>query len=72
MTQKRRDPQATRENLERIARSLDQPVSAFFDETGSTTREAETLALVKAFERILDHQARTRCLAFIIAEAKHN
>ena len=72
MTQKRRDPQATRENLERIARSLDQPVSVFFDETVSTTREAETLALVKAFERITDHQARTRCIAFILAEAEHN
>ena len=47
-------------------------MSTFFDETGSTTREAETLALVKAFERITDPQARTRCIAFIIAEAEHN
>jgi hypothetical protein len=60
MTHPRGDPTLLRESLERIARALDQPVSALYDADVQTAHEAETLALVKAFERIPDSQARAR------------
>lgn len=69
MTETPRDLTAIRESLERIARSLGQPVSAFFDEQGTPTRDAETLVLLKAFDLISDRQARARCIAFVDAEA---
>lgn len=69
MTKQPRTANAARESLERIARALDRPVSALFDANDSPTRETETLALVKAFERIADSQARARCIAFVAAEA---
>ena len=59
-----------RDNLERIARSLNQPVSALFDEGGSALRETETLALVRAFDLLTDRQARARCIAFVSAEVE--
>ena len=64
-----RDSIIVRESLERIARSLDQPVSAFFEGGGSAKRETETLALVRAFDLITDREVRARCIAFISAEA---
>ena len=60
---------ATRESLERIAHPLDKSVLALFSIEGESTREDETLALVKAFERITHKQARARCLAFVYAQA---
>ena len=75
MTQKRCDPTALRESLGRIAHALDRPVSALYDAGGEPTREAETLALVAAFDRITDSQVRAKCLAFINGEAaweEHN
>ena len=33
-------------------------------------REVETLALIRAFERITDRQARARCIAFVNAQAE--
>ena len=70
MTQKRCDPTTLRESLGRIARALDRPVSALYDAGVEPTREAETLALVKAFDLITDRQARARCIAFLNAEAE--
>ena len=69
MPKQHRSASVARESLERIARSLDRSLSSFFDARGEMTREAETLALVTAFERIADSQARARCLAFVTAEA---
>ena len=70
MSKAPRDLITVRESLERIARSLGQPVTALFDGDGSAMRELETLTLVRAFKRITDRQARARCLAFVISEAE--
>ena len=64
------EPTIMRERLERVARSLDRPVSAFFDADVATTREAETLALVRVFDLIADQQTRARCIAFVSAQAE--
>ncbi|MCJ2007569.1 hypothetical protein [Methylobacterium sp. J-092] len=58
-----------RASLERIAQTLDEPVSTFFTGGEPESREVETLALVRAFDRIRDPQARARCLTFVTAEA---
>lgn len=58
-----------RASLERIARTLDEPVTTFFAPGEHESRDAETLALVRAFDRIKDPQARARCLSFVTAEA---
>lgn len=70
MSKAPRDLTTVRESLERIARSLGQPVTALFDGDGSAMREVETLALIRAFERITDRQARARCIAFVNAQAE--
>lgn len=69
MSETPRDLTVIRARLERIARSLGQPVSAFFDDQGMPTRDAETLVLLRAFDLILDRQTRDRCIAFVNAEA---
>lgn len=58
-----------RASLERIARTLDEPVSTFFMPSEHESRDAETLAIVRAFDRIKDPKARARCLSFVTAEA---
>lgn len=69
MSKKSRELKITSENLERIARALDQNVSVFYDTERQTTREGETLALVTDFDRITDSQVRAKCIAFFKAEA---
>ena len=61
MSKTPRDPAIVRDNLERIARALNQPVTALFGEGGSALREAETLALVQAFDTIANPQSRAHC-----------
>ena len=70
MSRERPGPTIVRESLERVARSLDRPVAAFFDADVATTREAETLALVRAFDLITDQQIRARCIAFLRSQAE--
>ena len=58
-----------RTSLERIARTLDEPLSSFFTPNEHESRHAETLAIVRAFDRIKDPQVRARCLLYVTAEA---
>ncbi|TXN02795.1 hypothetical protein FV222_09180 [Methylobacterium sp. WL103] len=69
MSEKPRELKITSENLERIARALDQNVSVFYVTEYQTTREGEMLALVTDFDRITDSQVRAKCIAFVKAEA---
>ena len=68
MSKAPRDPATVRASLEQIARALKHPVSALFDENGSALREAEALALMRAFDAITDRPTRARCIAFVEAE----
>ena len=69
MSKESRNATTVRNGLERIARALDQPITAFFDGGGSALREAETLTLLRGFELIKDRETRSRCIAFVNEEA---
>lgn len=66
------DQSVARASLERIARTLDEPVRTFFAAGDHESRDAETLAIIRAFDRVKDPQARVRCLTFVMAEAERS
>lgn len=63
------DQPDARASLERIAQTLDKPLSSFFTSSEHESRHAETLAIVRAFDRIKNPQVRARCLLYVTAEA---